>query len=213
MKKGYPAFIVSVAGVASLYLLSLIIQPIHIPLDKLPAFEGKLVEVTGIVTDVVLTTYNHQIISIRNIQTEPVANITIFSEQPVDVDVDDVITARGKVQRYEGRWEVVVRESSNIEISTPVAPSRVPLWKLSQDPEQYKNLPVSITGKVKGDTSSDAAFTLYDETGKYRITVLTSPLALLNLEEGNRVSVNGRLLYDITRFSYYFLADKVMKVD
>ncbi|HID25995.1 MAG TPA: hypothetical protein EYP23_06005 [Thermoplasmata archaeon] len=213
MKKGYPAFIVSIAGVTVLYLLSIVIQPIPISLDKLPAFEGKQVEVTGIVTDIVLTTYNHQIISIRNIQTEPVANAIIFSEEPVDVDVDDVVTVQGKVQRYGKRWEIVVKDGSNIEISAPVAPSRVPLWRLSQDPEQYKNLPVSITGRVKSDTLSDAAFTLYDETRKYRITVLASPSALLDAEEGDRVLANGRLLYDSTRFSYYFLADKVMKVD
>lgn len=211
MKKSVAHLTLSVVGVIILYILSTVVQPTHVTLNQIASYEGETVQITGIVTTVHITSSNNQIIGLRNIQTEPIGNLTIFSMEIADVNVDDVVKIKGVVQRYKGEWEVVVHNNNDIKIIDHASPSETGLWKITRNPENYRNLPLSVKGVVEKTKGFSTTFTLTE--GDYRITVFSPPQHFFNLTSGDKVKVEGRLLYDDKTFSYYVLAEKVVKLD
>ncbi|RLF27430.1 MAG: hypothetical protein DRN01_02440 [Thermoplasmata archaeon] len=211
MRREAAPLILSTAGVTILYLLSLILQPPHVTLDEIPSFEGETVEIAGVVTSVYITSSGNQIIGLRNIQNEPPGNTTIFSMDEIDVNVDDIIKAKGSVQKYEGKWEIVVHNKNNVQIIKRMSTQKTSIWVVATEPERYMSLPLSLTGEIKNLKISRNTFTLTNNG--YSITVFSPPQYLFNLTTGEHVKVDGRLLYDDKTFSYYILGEKVIKVD
>jgi DNA/RNA endonuclease YhcR with UshA esterase domain len=192
--------LISTLGILLLYILSLSIQPIAISLDEVSNFEGRYVRVSGEVLDVLLIGTDNQIISIIDKNAE----LTIFSEKWVDVDIGDTITVEGRVERYRGKLEIVTDGMIRILSHS----SNTSLYKLSNHPQRFVNMEINTIGYIQ--SIEDNIITLKE--GKYSISAIASPIDLNEISAGDRILINGTFLYDKHTFSYYILSARVTRI-
>ena len=196
MQLKYFSLMFSIAGIAILYFLSLLSQPVMIELYELPEYEGKQVIVEGTVTEHYTTTYGSQIIIIENDN----ATATVFVEGEADVEYGDKIQATGKVQKYDGGWEIVVDDDRFVNIVEKWQNILFPLWQLAENPTKYIGLNVNVTGNI--DSVYDASFCLVDTEEEYSIIVFCRPSEYDVLYPGQKVHVAGRFAFDEEEFRY-----------
>lgn len=196
MQLKYFSLMFSIAGIAILYFLSLLSQPVMIELYELPEYEGKQVIVEGTVTEHYTTTYGSQIIIIETDN----ATTTVFVEGEADVEYGDKIQATGKVQKYDGGWEIVVDDERFVNIVEKWQNIIFPLWQLAENPTKYIGLNVNVTGNI--DSVYDASFCLVDMEEEYSIIVFCRPSEHDVLYPGQKVHVAGRFAFDEEDFRY-----------
>lgn len=195
MKLKHFSLIFSVIGIACLYFLSTLSQPILIELKDVPKYEDKSVIVEGIVTEHHLTNYGSQIITIESDN----ASTTVFVEGETEIEYGDKIQVTGKVQKYKGDWEIVVDNVDFVKIIQKWQNISIPLWQLSASPEKYEGLNVNVTGYV--DTIYDTYFYMTDSEGNYSIIVFCNP-SKYNIHSGQKVSVAAKFTFDKEEFRY-----------
>jgi len=144
MKLKHFSIIFSIVGIACLYFLSTLSQPISIELKNISKYEDKNVIVEGIVTEYYLTSFGSQIITIESDN----ASTIVFLEGKADVEYGDKIQATGKVQKYKGDWEIVVDNVDFVKVIQKWQNISMPLWQLSMSPTKYEGLNVNVTGYV-----------------------------------------------------------------
>jgi len=195
MKLKYFSIIFSVVGIACLYFLSTLSQPISIELKDVPKYEDKSVIVEGIVTEQYLTNYGSQIITIESNN----ASTTVFVEGETNIEYGDKIQATGKVQKYNGDWEIVVDNVDFVKIIQKWQNISMPLWQLSSSPTKYEGLNVNVTGYV--DTIYDTYLYLSDSKGNYSIIVFCNP-SKYNIHSGQKISVAAKFTFNPEEFRY-----------
>ena len=195
MKLKHFSLIFSIIGIACLYFLSTLSQPILIELKDVPKYEDKSVVVEGIVTENYLTSFGSQIITIESNN----ASTIVFLEGKVDVEYGDKIQATGKVQKYKGDWEIVVDTVDFVKVIQKWQNISMPLWQLSLSPTKYEGLNVNVTGYV--DTIYDTYFYLNDPEGNYSIIVFCNP-SKYNIHSGQKVNVAAKFSFNNEDFRY-----------
>jgi hypothetical protein len=195
MKLKHFSLIFSVVGIACLYFLSTLSQPISIELKNVSKYEDKNVIVEGIVTENYLTSFGSQIITIESDN----ASSIVFLEGKVDVEYGDKIQATGKVQKYKGDWEIVVDNVDFVKVIQKWQNISMPLWQLSSSPTKYEGLNVNVTGYV--DTIYDTYFYLNDPEGNYSIIVFCNP-SKYNIHPGQEISVAAKFTFNPEEFRY-----------
>ena len=196
MKLKHFSLIFSTTGVLLLYLLSTLSNPASIELSEISKHEGKKITTEGIVTDYHTTTYNNQIITIKNNNTSAI----VFLEGETYVEYGDLIEATGKVQKYEGEWEIVVGDVRFIKILRKWNNFSFPLWQLAENPERYEELNVKVTGYI--DLVYDTYFYLIDEDDSYSLLVFYNFLEQDVLTPGKKVSVSAKFYFDENDLRY-----------
>ena len=195
MKLKHFSLIFSVIGIACLYFLSTLSQPISIELKNVSKYEDKSVIVEGIVTEYYLTSFGSQIITIESDN----ASTIVFLEGKADVEYGDKIQATGKVQKYKGDWEIVVDNVDFVKVIQKWQNISMPLWQLSMSPTKYEGLNVNVTGYV--DTIYDTYFYLNDLKGNYSIIVFCDP-SKYNIHPGQKISVAAKFTFNPEEFRY-----------
>lgn len=195
MKLKHFSLIFSVVGIACLYFLSTLSQPISIELKNVSKYEDKDVIVEGIVTENYLTSFGSQIITIESDN----ASSIVFLEGKVDVEYGDKIQATGKVQKYKGDWEIVVDNVDFVKVIQKWQNISMPLWQLSSAPTKYEGLNVNVTGYV--DTIYDTYFYLNDPEGNYSIIVFCNPSKYI-IHSGQKISVAAKFTFSPEEFRY-----------
>ena len=195
MKLKHFSLIFSVIGIACLYFLSTLSQPVVIELKDVSKYEDKNVIVEGIVTEYYLTSFGSQIITIENDN----ASTTVFVEGETEVEYGDKIQVTGQVQKYKGDWEIVVDNVDFVKIIQKWQNISVPLWQLSASPEKYEGLNVNVTGYI--DTTYDTYFYLTDHEGNYSIIVFCNP-SKYNVHSGQKISVAAKFTFNPEEFRY-----------
>jgi hypothetical protein len=195
MKLKHFSLIFSIVGIACLYFLSTLSQPILIELKDVPKYEDKSVVVEGIVTENYLTSFGSQIITIESDN----ASSIVFLEGKVDVEYGDKIQATGKVQKYKGDWEIVVDNVDFVKVIQKWQNISMPLWQLSSFPTKYEGLNVNVTGYV--DTMYDTYFYLNDPEEKYSLIVFCNP-SKYNIHSGQKVNVAAKFSFNNEDFRY-----------
>ena len=195
MKLKHFSIIFSIVGIACLYFLSTLSQPILIELKDVPKYEDKNVIVEGIVTEYYSTSFGSQIITIESDN----ASTIVFLEGKIDVEYGDKIQATGKVQKYKGDWEIVVDNVDFVKVIQKWHNISMPLWQLSSSPTKYEGLNVNVTGYV--DTMYDAYFYLNDPEGSYSIIVFCNP-SRYNVHSGQKVNVAAKFSFNNEDFRY-----------
>jgi len=195
MQIRYLSLIFSIIGIASLYFLSTLSQPILIELKDVPKYEDKNVIVEGIVTEHHLTSYGSQIITIEDDNI----SMIIFVEGKTDIEYGDKIQATGKVQKYKGDWEIVVDNDDFVKVIQKWQNISIPLWQLSASPTKYEGLNVNVTGYI--DMIYDTYFYLTDSEDNHSIIVFYNP-SKYNIHSGQNVSVAAKFSFDNEEFRY-----------
>jgi len=196
LKLKHYSLMLSIAGIASLYFISLLSQPVLIELSELPDYEDKQVIVEGTVTEYHVTTYGSQLITIKDKNNSAI----IFIETEIDVEYGDRIRATGKVQKYNDGWEIIVSNKKFIETIQKWQNISIPLWQLAQKPSNYQGLNVNVTGVV--DSLYDNYLYLTDLDGTYSLIVFYNPYMYNSLYPGQTVIVEGKFDFDQETFRY-----------
>lgn len=196
MQLKYFSLIFSIAGIALLYFLSTLSQPVMIELYEIPEYEGKQVIVEGIVTEHHTTSYGSQIITIESDN----ATVIVFAEVETSVEYGDIIQATGKVQKYKGDWEIVVSNERFVKIVQKWSNITFPLWQLAENPAKYDGLNVNVTGLV--DMVYDTYFYLIDSEEEHSVIVFYNPSEQVIVYPGQKVNVAARFSFDVEDLRY-----------
>ncbi len=203
MKFKYLIILIAVGSLIALYVLSLISQPIHVPLSTLQTYNGQQVIVQGIVTDYRTITYGTQLITIREMQNSTNSAI-LYIEGELLVEYGDMIQATGEVQQYKNQWEIVVNDPQTLVILQKWHSLSFPLWQLALHPENYLDTTVNVTG-IASQTSG-SSFTLTSTDGKYSIDVTYQSSCPHQFSKSDTVAVGARFLYDPTTCRFFLKA-------
>jgi len=195
MKFKYLIILIAIGSLVALYFLSLVSQPVLIPLSLLQTYDGQQVIVQGVVTDCQTTSYGSQLITIR--ETQNFTNLVmLYIEGEIPVEYGDRIQATGEVQQYKNQWEIVVNNQQFIVILQKWQNLSFPLWQLALHPENYLDTTVNVTGIAT--QIFDSSFTLTSTDGKYSIEVAYKSSCPHQFLKGDTVAVGARFLYDAT---------------
>jgi DNA/RNA endonuclease YhcR with UshA esterase domain len=190
------SLVFSVAGISILYFLSTLSQPILIDLHEIPNYEDKRVVVEGIVTEAYTTSYGSQILTI----TDDTGTVTVFLDEPTEINYGDKIQATGEVQKYKGEWEIIVDNARYVTIIQQWQNSTIPIEQLAQNPIKYDGLNINVTGYI--DTVYDTYFYLVDSENTYSLPVFFKSSMTKRLFPGQKASVAALFTYDEDTFRF-----------
>ncbi len=195
MKYFFPS--ATILGIALLYWMSTISQPIAIEINDVEKYEGRDVVVEGIAIDKISMEYG-EIIKIE----ENGSQLSIFIQNPTPVDYGDRIRARGEVRKYRNEWEIA---ADKIEVIGHWESNSFPLWQLAQNRSQYEGTNVNVTGYIKNLHPS--YFYLTDE--EYSIKVLYGENATIDeIKKYDHVCVKAMFIFDNKKFDFYLEAKR-----
>ena len=193
----------SVLGIVLLSGIALLVEPPTVPLDELKRYEGAVVRTRGTLTDLSCTSTGNVLLKLAANHTE----LVVFLQPPgmtetlVNLSYSDELEVDGQVQLYRGAYEL---------ISAPEAIRRVEhgpytslfVAQVAAQPERYEGETLRITGYLADRYST--LFYIRDESGTYRLRVKlrTADPALAELQDGDRVVVEGRFAYDAPNLRY-----------
>jgi len=197
MKIKHISMLISVLGITTLYVLSMLSQPPVIELCKIPNYEGKEIITQGVVKEHHKTRYGSQSITIA----ENNATSTVFVEGEIDVEFGDIIQVTGKVQKYKEGWEIIVDTKQGIEILEKWNNISSPLWQLANNPTKYLGLNINVSGII--DVIYDPYFYLLDFNSKSSLMVFYNNSNKLALQSGKKICVTGKFCFDEKNFRYY----------
>lgn len=199
MKLKHYSLIFSISGIAVLYFLSILAQPVVIELSDISNYEGKEVIVDGTVTKYSFTSYGSQIITISGDNF----SAAVFLEGAADVEYGDRIRVTGNVQKFGDGWEVIVDNEKFVEIIEKWQNITTPLWQLSLSPERYNGLNVNVTGYL--DSLYDTYLYLTDLDEEYKIIIFYDPYMYNFLQPGQKITVFGKFEFNKEEFRYTIL--------
>ena len=203
MKFKYLIILIAVGSLITLYVLSLISQPILVPISTLRTYNGQQVIVQGVVTEYRTTTYGSQLITIREMQNHT-NSVVLYIEGEILVEYGDTIQATGEVQQYQNQWEIVVNNPQTLVILQKWHSLSFPLWQLALHPENYLDTTVNVTG-IASQTSG-SSLTLTSTDGKYSIDVMYQSSCSHQFLKGDTVAVGAYFLYDPTTCRFFLKA-------
>jgi DNA/RNA endonuclease YhcR with UshA esterase domain len=208
MKLNHIIIILALAGISILYFLTTISQPAMMPLSEIPNHEGKLVSITGIVNRYYLTSVGGQIIEVHNQNlTENNASVTIFSQETTPIEYGDYIKATGKIQKYQGAWEVVVENAQDVVVLQHWRNITVPLWQLANAATKFTGLNIVVDGTIDSVGKDDVV--LKDQEGKHHLIVQLPSSFTISLNKGDYVSVCGVFTCDEKNMQYLVKATNI----
>ena len=196
MKLKYFSLLFSIMGVLMLYFLSELTQPPLIEIYEMPDYESKQVIIEGTVVDYQVTKYGGQIITIAGGNT----TATVFVEGETELEYGDKIQATGEVQKYKEDWELVVNDNRLVRIIEEWQNSTKFLWQLAENPSNYLDLNVNVTGYI--EAISNAYFYLVDVEEKYSLIVFYKNFDNITVHPGQKVSISGKFTFDEQKFRY-----------
>jgi cytochrome c-type biogenesis protein CcmE len=203
MKFKYLIILIAIGSLVALYFLSLISQPVLVPLSLLQTYNGQQVIVQGVVTDYRTITYGSQLITIRETQNST-KSVVLYIEGEIPIEYGDTIQATGEVQQYKNQWEIVVNNPQLIVILQKWHDLSFPLWQLALHPENYLDTTVNVTGIAT--QLFDSSFTLTSMDGKYSIEVAYQSSCPHQFLKGDTVAVGARFIYDATTCRFFLKA-------
>ena len=199
MELKYFVIILALLSISMLYILSTYSHPTAISFSEIAEYEDRQVILRGVVCDHSITTYDSQILTLRDINNSDI-ELSVFVEMITDVEYGDIIDAIGSVQKYKESWELVVSHPKNIKIVSSWDNNSSPLWQLAEQPEKYVGLNIRTNGYI--DRVYESFYYLIDASGRYSLVVYAPPENHHNLTEGTPCTIDGRFLYDSENFQY-----------
>ncbi|MEF8848569.1 MAG: hypothetical protein V5A68_05490 [Candidatus Thermoplasmatota archaeon] len=195
MKLRYFSVAFSITGIACLYAITLISQPLPIDIGKIPEYEGKTVSIKGRIEQIISTEQESQILTLKNGENKT----TVFLEGVTQVECGDKIKAKGTVQKYNDKWEIVVNNKKNIQIIKKWNKTTISLKKLSQKTEKYIDTRVKTKGYI--ESKFDKYIFITDKEKKYFLPVQIHKYQN-NFQTGSKVSIEGKFIFEKEKYRY-----------
>ncbi len=196
MKLKYFSLIFSISGILILYLISKLSQPVVINISEMHDYEGKEVTIKGLVKEYHLTKYGSQIITIFDDNS----TAELFIEGKMDIEYGDLIQVTGEVQKYQGKWKLIVNDNRQVKILQKWQNITMPLWQLAENPTRYLDLNVNVSGYV--EFVSNENFYLVDLEKKHSLLILYTNSKNITIYPGQKIYVSGKFCFDKENFRY-----------
>lgn len=200
MNRVYISSIFAAAGLLVLLILSDIIEPPEIGLNEISEYEGEKVIVRGAVTEIYLTSGGNTVLLL----SDGVNEIKVFAFGKRELFMGDRIAVRGIVQRYEDSYEILADHIYVLERKC----TEVKLWQLAENPFEYLNDCINLSCYI---VRIDG-YNIVVKEDNYTLMVIYPLISTENLNEGDRIRVTGRFLYNPEKFSFYILATEVKRI-
>ncbi len=197
---GKSVIIFSLLGVCILYGISLFVEPPYVPLEEVAVHETALIRTKGVITDLSVTEYGNVRIKIRENQTELLIFVdsTDNRNELLNLSYGDKIEAEGRVQVYEGRYELV---TSGNAIKKLTHESNISfISQIAMRPEEYEGRRISVAGYA--EDVYKRIFYLSDEKGRYSMRVKANDIPISELQKGDKIIAEGLFSYDPENMRY-----------
>ncbi|PKK86536.1 MAG: hypothetical protein CVT48_00635 [Thermoplasmata archaeon HGW-Thermoplasmata-1] len=182
-----------------LYVLSLFSHPAYIGIGEVGDYEGRTVVVNGMLTGMVPLESGAGILSVRDTNDSSL-RITLFVQKmPGHLSYGDLLSATGKVERYENEWEIIVDSASDIIVTGNSGDNFTKLWQLSQDPARFSGIMVNVPAELYNPHSTY----FYLKDGGFKLKVLCPADFAGNFTSGESIAVAGIFSYDPDNLAYY----------
>lgn len=200
MKFNYLIILVSIISLLILYSVSILSDPEFISLSALSSHTGQQVRVQGIVTEYRTTSYNTQLITLRDNENES-STALLYIDGTTSVECGDTVQAVGQVQRYNNQWELMVSNPQFVNIVKKWGASAFPLWQLAEHPQRYLDTNVNISGIIK--QTQQTGLILSDPLDTYHLIVICDSTVFSTFSTGDSVAISGKFIYDPTSFHFF----------
>jgi hypothetical protein len=192
----------AIVGITILALVATVSQTVSVELNELRSYEGKEVAAQGIVAEKYETKSGNTVLKLRHENTSS----PVFVKGSLNVDIGDEVRVTGEVQCYNREYEIVVPDSSKVEIISKWSSNAISIAQLKYQIEKYKNTNVNITGYASSVSASE--FTLVDNLSSCRCFIKVVLRKTLSLpSEKQLVYVKATLVYNENTFSYFLKLD------
>jgi exonuclease VII large subunit len=199
---GRIVIVFSLLGVCILYGISLFVTPPFVPLDEVALHEGAVVRTAGIITDFGVTESGNVLMKLEGNQSELLLFVDVAdtSAELLNLGYGDEIEAEGRVQVYQGRYELVVPGTGVKKVTHERDITFVS--QVAAQPEEYAGRRIRVVGYAEDVYTR--VFYLRDEVGNHRMRVTLMDITITNsaLEEGDKVIAEGVLSYDAENMRY-----------
>ena len=196
--------IFSLVGVGILYTLSVFVNPPLVPLDEVALHEGTFIRTRGVITAFSVTESGNVILKIEGNQTElPIfvnSKVKDGGKELLNLSYGDEIEVEGRVEVYQGDYELVVSENAIKKLTSGSTIAFVA--QIAVQPEAYEGRKIQVAGYV--EDVYQRVFYLRDETGTYRLRVklVDTDILISELQEGAQIIAEGVLAYDAKNMRY-----------
>jgi DNA/RNA endonuclease YhcR with UshA esterase domain len=198
MKSKYLLILISIGLIFLLYFIAGLSNPIELSSydqGNLANYANRIVRLEGTVIESKVTDFGSQLVKIKS--KGDTVMVFLQYANPRIREGDGVI-ARGKIQNYKGKWELLVTSEKDLEVKQSLA-KLVSLQELASSPKQWERLKIKVTGKAT--SPHPYYFYLQSEDDRYKLEVL-APLPK-DVVGGDKVTVVGIFSWDKERFGYY----------
>jgi hypothetical protein len=199
---GKIVIIFSLLGVCILYGISVFVTSPFVPLDEVALHEGSVIRTAGVITDFSITESGNVLMKIEGNQTELPVFVTsgAENEELLNLSYGDEIEVEGRVEVYEGEYELVVSGNA-IKKMTPGSTISF-VSQIAVHPEEYEGRKLQVVGYA--EDVYQRVFYLRDETGDYhlRVKLMTTDTPISELHEGDKIIAEGVFSYDAQNMRY-----------
>ena len=199
---GKTVIIFSLLGICILYSISLFLTPQFVPLDEVALHEDTVIRTKGVITEFSVTEYGNVLMKIEGNKTE----LPIFVESAdekkelLNLSYGDEIEVEGRVQVYQGDYELVVSGNAIKEVTQQKSNVSF-VAQIAAQPEEYRGKKIRVAGYVEDVYTR--VFYLRDEPDNHRMRVkLRTTNSISELHEGDKIIVEGVLSYDAENMRY-----------
>jgi len=212
MEIGRFVIVISLFGICLLYCISCIVEPPYVPLDAIASqshnhshnYENELIKTRGVVVDLMNLSDRNMLLNIMDNGTElPVFVSSSFSSSDKDSEklmlkYGDVIELQGRIQQYRGKYEIAASEGGLKKINSDNNDNGAYfVAEIAEYPSNYEGRRIRVVGYIC--KVYKRIFYLCSEEGEstgYRMRVVPKRLAEPELEKGDKVIIEGVLVYN-----------------
>jgi len=212
MEIGRFVIVISLFGICLLYCISCIVEPPYVPLDAIASqshnhshnYENELIKTRGVVVDLMNLSDRNMLLNIMDNGTElPVFVSSSFSSSDKDSEklmlkYGDVIELQGRIQQYRGKYEIAASEGGLKKINSDNNDKGAYfVAEIAEYPSNYEGRRIRVVGYIC--KVYKRIFYLCSEEGEstgYRMRVVPKRLAEPELEKGDKVIIEGVLVYN-----------------
>jgi len=199
--------VISLSGICLLYCVSCIVEPPYVPLDVLANqsqnYENELIKTKGLVVDLLNLSDGNMLLNIMDNGTElPVfVSSSDKDSEKLMLRYGDEIELQGRIQRYSGKYEIVVSKSGIRKIKSDNSSDNNAHFvaEIAEHPSNYEGRRIRVVGyickvykRIFYLCSDNKASTEY----QYQMRVIAERLAEPGLEKDDKVIADGVLVYN-----------------
>lgn len=199
---GKIVIIFSLLGVCILYGISVFVTPPFVPLDEVALHEGSVIRTRGVITDFSITESGNVLMNIEGNKTELPIFVTsgAENEELLNLSYGDEIEVEGRVEVYQGEYELVVSGNAIKKVTQGSNISFVS--QIAVHPEEYEGRKLQVAGYA--EDVYQRVFYLRDESSTYhlRVKLMATDISISELQEGDKIIAEGVFSYDAKNMRY-----------